>query len=135
MNRQFLQPQEIEVFYVLPAIRRYLVQFMKERGLKQIEIAKLLEINEATISQYLSEKRGHQIDFKGDVLKELKVSAERIRDRLSLLRETQRLLTLIRQTNVLCQVHRKFSNVPSLCQPDTVGCMMKEELVHVTTKG
>ena len=135
MNRRFLQPQEIEVFYVLPAIRRYLVQFMKERGLKQIDIAKLLEINEATISQYLSEKRGHQIDFQAPILKELKASAEKIHDRLSLLTETQRLLILIRQTNVLCQVHRKFSNVPSLCQPDEVGCTIKEELVHVTTKG
>jgi predicted transcriptional regulator len=134
MKRQLLHPQEIEVFYILPSIRRYLVQFMKERGLKQHDIAQLLEINDATISQYLSEKRGHQIDFQSPLLEEIKKSAEKIHDRFTLLNETQRLLKLVRQTRVLCQVHRQFSNVPSVCDPLAVGCV-EEELVHVTTKG
>ncbi len=109
--------------------------FMKERGLKQKEIAKLLEIQDATVSQYVSEKRGHQIEFGGKVLEEIKSSATRITNRGMLLMEIQRLLKVIRESKVLCEIHRKFSSVPMGCDPLVMGCTEKEELIHVTAKG
>lgn len=133
-HRLLLHPQEIEVFYILPALRRHLVVFMKERGLKQRDIARLLEINEAAISQYLSGKRGHQIDFGGKVLDEIQHSAQRITNQGTFLMEMQRLLKVIRESKVLCQIHRQFSAVPSGCDPLATGCIEKEDLVHVTTK-
>ena len=133
-NRLLLYPQEIEVFYILPAIRRHLVIFMKDRGLKQKDIAKLLEIQDAAVSQYVSEKRGHQIEFGREVLEEIKSSATRITNQATLLMEMQRLLKVIRESKVLCEIHRKFSAVPSRCDPLVMGCVEKEELVHVTTK-
>ena len=133
-HRLLLHPQEIEVFYILPAIRRQLVLFMKNRGLKQNEIARLLEINSAAVSQYVSAKRGHQIEFQGKVLDEIKISAGRITNQSTLLMETQRLLKLIRESKALCEVHRKFSAVPAQCDPLSIGCVDKEGLIHVTAK-
>ncbi len=122
MAKILLHPQEIETFYVLPALRRNLAFSMKESGLKQKDIAHLFGINSATISQYRSSKRGNQVNFNKDVLVQIKQSAKRIKDRLSYLQETQRLLQYIRQTNALCQIHRLFSNVPKECDPKRIGC-------------
>ena len=133
-HRLLLHPQEIEVFYVLPALRRQLVLFMKERGLNQHEIAQLLEINDAAVSQYVSAKRGHQIDFSGIVLSEIKKSAQVISNRATLLMEIQRLLKVIRETRVLCDIHRKFSAVPAGCDPQVIKCVDGGGLIHVTTK-
>ncbi|MBI2110228.1 hypothetical protein HYT51_00405, partial [Candidatus Woesearchaeota archaeon] len=49
MVNQFLHPQEIEVFYIIPALRRQLAIEMKKNGLKQKRIAELLLIEDATV--------------------------------------------------------------------------------------
>jgi uncharacterized protein len=132
VHRQFLYPQEVEAFYILPALRRYLVIYLKEKGLKQKDIALLLGVHQAAISQYVKEKRGHAITFDEDILKEIKDSAGRIHDRGTLLLEMQHLVNIVRQTRVLCQVHKMFSDVPSGCDPLTVGCTSPQGgLVHV----
>ena len=122
MSKILLHPQEIETFYVLPTIRRHLAIFMNERGLKQKEIAHILGINSATISQYRSSKRGHQVRFSKEVLDEIKSCAKIINDRTSYLKETQHLLQYIRHTNALCQIHKLFSDVPKECDPKRIGC-------------
>ena len=122
MVKILLHPQEIETFYVLPSIRRYLAQTMTEQGLKQKDVAHLLGINSATISQYRSSKRGNQVKFNKEVLTEIKKSGSIIKDRISYLRETQRILQYIRQTNALCQIHKLFSDVPQECDPKRIGC-------------
>mgnify|MGYP001577863493 FL=1 len=38
-NHDLLQPQEIEVYYIIPAIRRQLAMYMKLSGMKQNKIA------------------------------------------------------------------------------------------------
>jgi len=122
MTKILLLPQEIETFYILPSIRRYLTFSMGELGLKQKDVAHLLGINSATISQYRSSKRGNQVKFNKEVLAQIKQSAGRIKDRTSYLQETQRILQYIRQTNALCQVHKLFSEVPKECDPKHIGC-------------
>ena len=122
MKKAFLHPQEIEVFYVLPSLRKYLALSMKTKGMKQKDIAVILGITPATISQYASAKRGDNIRFTPDVLKEIQKSAEQVRDRFSYLRETQHLLQVIRSSNALCQIHKQFSEVPEICDPQQVGC-------------
>ena len=116
MGKKLLQPQEIEVFYVLPAIKRYLSIFMKKDGLKQNEIAKLLDLETAAVSQYLNNKRGNKVKFGDDVKGEIKISASRIKDNLTFLMETQRLLRVIRKTGTLCEIHRKLCDIPSHCE-------------------
>ena len=61
MGKKLLQPQEIEVFYVLPALKRYLSIYMKENGLNQSEIAIMLDLEKAAVSQYINNKRGNKI--------------------------------------------------------------------------
>ena len=48
-----LMPQEIEVWYIIPAVRRELAKSMVKIGLKQKQIAVTLGITEAAVSQYL----------------------------------------------------------------------------------
>ena len=52
MNIPNKHPQEIEVWYILPAIRKELVVVLKESGLTQRKIAGMLKVTEAAISQY-----------------------------------------------------------------------------------
>ncbi len=122
MASKLLLPQEIETFYVIPSLRRQLALCLKEKGMKQKDIAHLLGIDTAAISQYISNKRGSKIKFEGKVLQEIHTSAEAIKDHYSYLRETQRLLRIIRETNTLCQIHKLFSPVPGNCEPKEVGC-------------
>ncbi len=121
--KRLLQPQEIEVYYILPTIRRYLAFFMKEKGVRQHKIAELLQLQEAAISQYLNNKRGNQIDFEEDIKDEIRKSADRIKNSTTLLGETQRLLKLVREKRVLCKVHKLITKgVPSECDPGKTGC-------------
>jgi len=122
VNNKLLLPQEIETFYIIPALRRYFAQYLKVRGMKQKDIAELLMVNTAAISQYTSSKRGHRIDFNNEIVKDIERSAAVVHDRVSFLTEMQRVLRLIRETNTLCQIHRKFSDLPEDCRPEIVGC-------------
>ena len=54
MASKLLLPQEIETFYVIPSLRRQLALCLKEKGMKQKDIAQLLGIDTAAVSQYLS---------------------------------------------------------------------------------
>ena len=126
VNKSFLHPQELETYYIIPTIRRYLALYMKERGLKQKDIAHILGINTATISQYKSEKRAHKITFNEDIIKETQKAAQRIKDRLSYLKETQHLLDIIRDTEFICQIHKQYSEVPEECNIKEVGCHAKK---------
>lgn len=119
---KLLMPQEIETFYVIPTIRKHLAIAMKEQGYKQKDIASLMGINTAAISQYNSTKRGNKITLSKEVLEEIKISAASIKDQFTYLQEVQRLIKIIRHTNALCQVHRLFSNLPSQCEPSKAGC-------------
>ncbi|MDP3728628.1 MAG: hypothetical protein Q8R18_04205 [bacterium] len=122
VNQIFLHPQEIETFYILPTLRRYFALHLKERGMKQKDIANMLMINSATISQYTSTKRGHKISFNELVLKEIKKSAENIHDQISYIREIQRILKVIRFTGSICEIHKQVSIVPDGCEQPLTGC-------------
>ena len=62
-------PQEIEVWHIIPAIRKELVVALKEKGNSQKKIADLLNLSEAAVSQYLKLKRAREIIFNADVKK------------------------------------------------------------------
>lgn len=122
MVNRLLHPQEIEVYYVLPTLRKYLALSMKEQGIQQKDIAKRLGIEGATVSQYVNDKRANKITFNDPIIQEINKSAHLITDSFSMLRETQRLLTIIRQSSTLCSIHRMISNLPTTCTPEVIGC-------------
>ena len=115
MVNRLLQPQEIEVFYVLPAVRKEIALAMKAEGKSQKEIAKLLGVTEPAISQYVSAKRANILQLSDTVKSAIKESARRITSELSLMREMQRLLVLVRQERIVCQVHESLGGAPKGC--------------------
>ena len=126
MVNKMILPQEIETFYVIPALRKHLALNLDKAGMKQKDIAAILGINTAAISQYRSAKRGGKIKFNENILAEIGTSASRIGDRFSYIKETQRLLRVIREQGVLCTIHKQLANIPAHCEPKSVGCHQLE---------
>ncbi len=118
-QKTLLQPQEIEVFYILPTLRREIAVAMKKNGLKQTKIAELLHIETATVSQYINKKRGNKIILDPLIKAEIKKSIPKITDKVSFIQETQRLLRLARQSGALCQIHRQLEDLPDHCTAET----------------
>lgn len=98
-------PQEIEVWYILPAIRRELVLALKEMGKAQKEIAKLLNITEAAVSQYTTEKRGTEIIFPEEIKGFIRKAAKEIKDAASAFHQIQKISEHIKHSKVLCKLH------------------------------
>ncbi len=122
MNLQLTLPQEIEVMYIIPSVRKYFAIYMKEEGKSQKEIAKLLCIRESTVSQYINQKRGSLTKLTDEVLIEIKGSVTKIKTSEDVIREMQRILKIIRASKVICDIHKQFSQVPAGCDPDKLGC-------------
>ncbi|MBI2573623.1 hypothetical protein HYV86_07195 [Candidatus Woesearchaeota archaeon] len=126
VNKAMLHPQEIETYYIIPTVRKYFALFLVDQGLKQKDVAAMLGVHTAAISQYRSKKRGMQVTFPPEIINEMKKSALKIKDHFSYFQEMQRLLHLIRKTKVLCQIHHQFSPIPQGCDPHKIGCITKK---------
>lgn len=111
---KLLQLQEIEVFYVLPALRKEFAVCMKDAGKSQKEIAKLLCVTEAAVSQYISLKRG-SFNFNEKIKQAVAEASKNIFDESSMIRETQKLLQIVRDERVVCQLHADHGDVPKGC--------------------
>jgi predicted transcriptional regulator len=116
---QLLHPQEIETYYVIPAIRMYFARFMKEKGKGRKEIAKILQVRESTISHYNTSKRASSIKFSKEIEEMIQKSALKMNTVLDTLRETQKILLELRKNDELCEIHRLHcSHLSEDCQ----GC-------------
>ncbi|MFW9959847.1 MAG: transcriptional regulator [Candidatus Thorarchaeota archaeon] len=138
-RRTWMMPQEVEVWYVLPAIRREFARVMKTKEVPRIgedgktkqhritqkEIAKMLGVTEPAITQYLLKKkgmrsRGDQVAIPERFLHEIEMSADRIiagfekrlkgEDMFEIMtREVNRILKIIRDDGAMCDIHQQFS--------------------------
>lgn len=110
-------PQEIEVWYLIPGIRRELAKAFLEKGLSQKKISEILGITESAVSQYLKEKRGSEMKFEDSELKLIQESAEKIADsNAEANREIYNLCVKFRGSPSLCDFHRKHdSSVEDNC--------------------
>ena len=122
-NPQLLQPQELEVFYIIPTIRKYLTLNLKQRGLNQKTIAHLLGIRESTVSQYINDKRAAKISFSDETQSFVKDASQRIETQTDMIREVQTILKHIRTIGELCSIHKQLSCVPVGCEPHATGCI------------
>jgi len=112
---KLLQPQEVDVLYILPAIRRELSVEMKNLGIEQKKIAERLSVTEAAVSQYLKSKRAAKVKFDGKCLMAIKEAAARIKDTYSMLKETQALLKMIDDCGLRCKIHKDVTSLPDDC--------------------
>jgi uncharacterized protein len=110
-----LQPQEVEVFYILPAIRRELTIAFKALGKPQKEIAQLLGVTEAAVSQYMSQKRAADVQFPEEIAKDIRLAAPRITDYGSMIKETQAILAKSKQGRFICKMHEQVAEIPKGC--------------------
>ena len=110
-------PQEIEVWYIIPALRREFTKSMIEMGLTQKQVAKKMGITEAAVSQYLSSKRAKEVVFSNAVLDEIRKSAKKItEDKSTIVPEMMRLTKLTGVMQVMCGLHKKRdANLPKGC--------------------
>ena len=118
---QETMPQEIEVRYILPAIRRELARiFIQDHKLNQKEAAKILGLTEAAISQYRHSKRAKEVVFSDTVVDEIRASAKRIlaeknNSRQRLIGEMYRISGLTKVRQILCDLHRQQSKELESC--------------------
>lgn len=138
-KRTWMMPQEVEVWYVLPALRRELAKIMKtktvsrvdedgkkrEHKITQKEIAKMLGVTEPAITQYLLKKkgrrsRGDQVAIPGRFQTEIEKSADAMIEQFEKLganddmfetmtREINRMIRVMRDDGAMCDFHRQFS--------------------------
>jgi predicted transcriptional regulator len=104
-------PQEIMLWYVVPAIRKALVLELKKKGLKQKDIAVLMGISEPAISQYVTDKRATICAgcFNKAFEQEVSKAAERIfheKKESTTMQEVNRLCTFVKDNKILCEVHK-----------------------------
>jgi predicted transcriptional regulator len=138
-RRTWMMPQEVEVWYVLPALRRELAKLMKtktvprvgedgktkEHKITQKEIARMLGVTEPAITQYLLKKkgrrsRGDQVVIPEKFYPDLEKSADTMIDHYeqggseddmfeTMTREINRLIKVMRDDGAMCDIHRQFS--------------------------
>jgi predicted transcriptional regulator len=111
-------PQEIEVWDILPAIRREFAKVLiNEHKLNQREAARLLRLTEPAVSQYVKSKRAKEIVFGKSVIQEIRKSASRVvADKKKLVEEMQRICNLLAVKKVVCDIHRSKSRaIPKEC--------------------
>ena len=109
-------PQKVELYYVIPAIRKEFAKIMLKRGMSQKQVAGKLKITEAAVSQYLKSKRAtEKVDFSA-MEKEVKRSVERILEGGSVIGETQRICALARDKGIVCRISKRMGYAPKKCR-------------------
>ncbi|MBR9678574.1 MAG: hypothetical protein GOU97_04760 [Nanoarchaeota archaeon] len=105
-----LHPQEVIVWYLIPAVRRELAKtWTKKMNLSNKKAAELLRVTQAAVSQYSKSKRASKVKFPEKIIKEIEKSAEKIiKDPSFLVLEIQRIIELSRKTRFICKVHEEL---------------------------
>jgi hypothetical protein len=119
----YLLPQEIEVWYIIPAVRKELAKLLtKNHELSYEKAGAILGVSKAAVSQYLSNKRANKVKLTSEVKKEVAKSAKIIAINPNMaLGEMQRILKYMKDEKCSCEVCKKFNkDVLNFC-----GCEPK----------
>jgi predicted transcriptional regulator len=111
-------PQEIEVFYTLPAVRRELARLLVNLGLTQRAVGQKLGVTDAAVSQYLSNKRGISVEYPQEIAEAIAAAAKRIKnteDLAAVRKEITVLSTMMKEHKVICELHKKHGTVKDGC--------------------
>ncbi|MBI4980056.1 hypothetical protein HZC30_00695 [Candidatus Woesearchaeota archaeon] len=100
-------PQEIEVWYILPLIRRKIALKLIESGLPQKKVAEMMGITPAAVNQYKKRKRAKEDVFDEELEKELINSIKKIITNNELLgKEIIRLNNLVKKRGLICKLYQ-----------------------------
>lgn len=110
-----VSPSEIIYWEILPSLRKEMVFMMRDLGLKQSEIAKILEVTPSAISQYLTNKRG-DFEFTDTFKKDIKKSVrEIIENNASAFIETNKLIKKFETSKEICHVCHTKNETDNSC--------------------
>lgn len=126
--------QELEVWYLIPAIRREIALAMKSNNLKQVEIAKRLGVTKAAVNQYLSGKRGSGVKLNSSIKEKINHIAANINNELDSVKYIQYLLNVSRKEKIICQIHKNFDKNFDNCNVCFELPEIKQNLIKIGTK-
>ena len=103
--------QEIEVWYIIPAVRKELAKLLtKKYKLSYEKTGIILGVSKAAISQYLSNKRANKIKLNTDTKKEIAKSAKIVSENPKLaMIEIQRILKFMKDSKCSCDVCKRYN--------------------------
>ena len=118
----FMLPQEIEVWYIIPAIRKELATLLtKEHKLSYDKAGKLIGVSKAAVAQYLSNKRANKVKLNKKIKSEIKKSAKMLTENPNaFIFEIQRILKLMKTEKCSCNICKQFNKDVSKycnCEP------------------
>lgn len=107
----YLLPQEVEVWYIIPTIRKHLaIQLVKEHNLTLEKTGKIIGVSKAAVSQYIHKKRADKIKINKEMSAEIKNSAEKIaKDETIGLSEILRLVKIAKEKGIACEACKRFN--------------------------
>ncbi|MFT4309540.1 MAG: transcriptional regulator [Candidatus Woesearchaeota archaeon] len=109
-------PQEIEVWYLIPAIRKELAISLSRNGIKQKDISAMLGVTPSAVSQYIKQKRGNE-SLREDYKKKIDEAALELIEGKPLIPIMKRLSKEAWQQGILCDMHRKYDKgLPEKCR-------------------
>ena len=115
LKQKLLFPQEIEVWYILPAIRKAFAIEMIKAGIPQKKIANLMGITEAAISQYKSDKRAH-ISLTEEIYGQIQSNITKISTPEQMFAEMMKIEQQIKSSGLFCKIHKEKSWTPMGCE-------------------
>lgn len=107
----YILPQELEVWYIIPALRKEISRVLtRDYDMGMEEAGDILGVSKAAISQYLSGKRATRIKFPAKIRQEIKKSVKVISKNKNLaVKEMQRILKLTRDSKSSCSICKKYN--------------------------
>ena len=107
----YMLPQEIEVWYIIPAVRKEFAKLLtKKHGLSYDKAGLVLGISKAAISQYLSNKRANKVCLNVKTKNEIKKSAVKISENPKIaMTEIQRILKFMKDNHCSCNVCKRYN--------------------------
>jgi predicted transcriptional regulator len=107
----YLLPQEIEVWYIIPAVRKELAKQLTKKYLLSYEkTGAILGISKAAVSQYISNKRANKVCLNIITKKEIAKSAKLVNENPKVgMIEIQRILKFMKDNKCSCDVCKKYN--------------------------
>jgi len=113
-----IMPQEIELWYLIPSLRRELAKILvNKKKLNQKRISELLGVTGAAISQYLNLKRASEITFTKAQLKRIEKAADNLVKNENCIKELHFLCSYFKKDKIVCKIHKqKDTSVKKNCK-------------------
>ena len=105
-------PQEIEVWYIIPAIRKEIATcLIREHKITYARVGEILGLTKAAVSQYLNNRRAGKITLPEQARKQVAKSCVKIvKGKSNAVKEILDILKFIREKDLPCRVCEKHDN-------------------------